>query len=574
MTTLTVFRRTIADQRVPALAWSVALMILAFVHVVLFPQYRDASSALSQMDYYKALAGEAGGIGTPGGYLNAEYFTGAPIMVLIFAIIAGTGVIASEETGGTLDLVLAQPVRRARFLLEKTAGLVVLVVIVAMASLPGLVAGSLVVDFDISSLRLAEACLNIVPIALLYLSLAILGSAAIPGRTASTIIAISAATAGYFLSIFGTFVEALDQVRKLSPFYWANYGSVIAHGTDWARDAAFVGVSAVLLTLATIVFVRRDVSANGRSWGWRLRRRPIGRQHSAAHPATALAPSSRWPMFVKTLRDQRTSTIAWSAGVFAMGLITVAIYPQFREAFKAFDAQGAFAPFAGKAGSLSSPAGYLSLEYFSYVPLLILIAVVIAGTGVVAGDEAGGTLELLLAQPIRRWRVIIEKSAALVADLLAITAASMAGLVVGALLVDLDLPMLRLAGAALFMAPLVLLYLSFAVLASAAIPNRTAGTIVVVAAAIAAYFVNTLGAFVDSLDVVRKVSPFYWADFSSALVEGFPWLTACLFTLVSLSLLVTSAMLFERRDLSAASPFLAVRVSWLRSRRSRPALTT
>ncbi|MEP7215300.1 MAG: ABC transporter permease subunit [Anaerolineaceae bacterium] len=561
MSRFPVFTKTIRDQRIAVLAWSIALVALGYVHVLMYPEYRDASSALSQTAYYQALAGEAGGIGTPGGYIVAEYFTGAPIMVLIFAIIAGTGAVAAEEAAGTLDLALAQPIRRTRLLLEKATALSLVAVLVSMASLPGLLLGKLFVDFDLSSLRLAEACLNIAPITLLYLAFAILGSAAIPSRTWATVVTIGAAIAGFFLETFGTFVSALDQVRKFSPFYWTNYGRVVAHGTDWFRDAAFVAVAVATLVVACVVFERRDVSSGTRAWPLASMLRRSRRSSRAETQAPASA--ARLPILRKTLRDQRPALLAWSTAILLLAFVQVVIYPQFRDAFEAFDAAGSFAPLAGAAGSVSSPAGYLALEFFSYIPLLILIAVVIAGTGVVAGDESAGTLDLVLSQPIPRWRVVAEKSAALVLVLLGMVAVSIPGLVAGKLLVDFDLGVTKLVAAAVFMVPLALLYLSLAIFGSAAVPSRTAGTVFVVGAAIAGYFLNTLGAFVDSLDQARKLSPFYWADFSSVMVNGFDWRTTIVFVAISAAFFAGAALVFERRDVSA------VGASWPKLRRSR-----
>ncbi len=548
MSRFPVFTKTLRDQRIPVLAWSIALIALAYIHVVMYPQYKDAASALSQFEYYQTLAGEAGGIGTPGGYINAEYFTGAPLLVLIFAIIAGTGIVASEESTGTLDVVLAQPIRRSRLLLEKTAALALLVIILSLASIPGLLLGKMTVDFDLSSVRLAEACLNIAPVTLLYLSIAILSSAAIPSRMWAAVLTIGAAIAAFFLSTFGTFVDALDQVRKLSPFYWTNYGHVIGHGTDWVRDGGFVVVSALIVGAACLVFVRRDVSSGPRAWRFAampgfLRRLQYADRQFDGRP-------TRWGIARKTLRDQRPALVAWSLVIMLLAFIQVVIYPQFRDVFEAFDESGSFTPLAGEAGSISSPAGYLALEFFSYIPLLILIATVIAGTGVVAGDESAGTLDLVLAQPVARWRVIVEKSAALALMLLVLTGASIPGLVAGKLLVDFDLGVTKLVAGAATMAPLALLYLSMAIFGNAALPSRTAGTIFVVGAAVAGYFLNTLGAFVDSLDGARKLSPFYWADFSAVLVNGFDWGRTAVFLAVSGAFLVGAVVLFQRRDVS------------------------
>ena len=50
------------------------------------------------------------------------------------------------------------------------------------------------------------------------------------------------------------------------------------------------------------------------------------------------------------------------------------------------------------------------------VPLLLLIAAIGAGARATAGEEERGTLDLLLANPISRRRLVLEKLAALAAE--------------------------------------------------------------------------------------------------------------------------------------------------------------
>lgn len=544
------FWRTLREQRVPAISWGVALVALGFVHVLMFPQYRDAAAQLDQNAYYKALLGDAGSVGSPAGYLTVEYFSGAPLMVLIFAIIAGTGLIASEQSAGTLDFVLAQPIRRRRFVIEKAAALAVLVVAVSMASLPGLIIGTLVVDFDISIRRLALACLTIAPLTLFFAAIALFGSAVLRSRVEATVIGIGAALAGFFLNVFGAFADALDTPRKLSPFYWTNYSKVLTGGSDWTHSALFVAAAVGITVLTAVFFERRDLGTAGRlRWRWRLRAEGAKRA-PAAEAAMAMAPA-RLPTFRRTLREQRIQFMAWGLMVFVLGFITVVIYGSFRDAFAAFDESGAFQEFAGEAGSVSSPAGYLSVEFFSYIPLLILIAVVIAGTGAIAGEESAGTLDLVLAQPVSRRRVLFEKTAALLVLLVAVVVVSIPGLLAAKVFVTFDMSAAKMAEAVLYMIPLTLLFLSLAVFSSAVLANRTAATILVVGAAIAGYFLNTLGAYVSALEQPRKLSPFYWADFTRVMLHGFDFGRALVFVAISVAILVAAMLILERRDIAA-----------------------
>ena len=56
-------------------------------------------------------------------------------------------------------------------------------------------------------------------------------------------------------------------------------------------------------------------------------------------------------------------------------------------------------------GSLSSGAGFLDAELFSFmIPLLVLVLAIGTGARIFAGEEDAGRLELVLAYPLRRSR--------------------------------------------------------------------------------------------------------------------------------------------------------------------------
>jgi len=55
-------------------------------------------------------------------------------------------------------------------------------------------------------------------------------------------------------------------------------------------------------------------------------------------------------------------------------------------------------PGLSAANTLTAPIGYLNSQYFANVlPLILLVFAIGLGAWAISGDEAGGTLELLLA---------------------------------------------------------------------------------------------------------------------------------------------------------------------------------
>lgn len=118
----------------------------------------------------------------------------------------------------------------------------------------------------------------------------------------------------------------------------------------------------------------------------------------------------------KALWDRRRALVAWTVAVIAL----VGMYAGF---FPSMHASSAYSDVidqmpssirdlftAGTSADFSSGAGFLYLELLSFMaPLLVLVYAIGAGAGGVAGEEDRHTLDVLLATPISRRRVVLEQ---------------------------------------------------------------------------------------------------------------------------------------------------------------------
>ena len=253
---------------------------------------------------------------------------------------------------------------------------------------------------------------------------------------------------------------------------------------------------------------------------------------------------------LKTLRDARRSLLWWSLGIAGMVAMLVAVYPTIRdnpalnrlvknypEALKAFIGFGGAIDYA-------SAAGYLGIELFSFmIPLLLLVAAIGAGARAIAGEEETGTLELLLSCPISRSRLVLEKAAALVAELALLGAALLLSLWIGARAAGMAISLAHLAAATASAVLLALLYGALALLVGAATGRRALS-----AAAVAAYLVSSLAPLVHALDAVKVVSPFYHYAASDPLRHGLGAGHALLLLGGAALVTVLAPLALERRD--------------------------
>ena len=262
-------------------------------------------------------------------------------------------------------------------------------------------------------------------------------------------------------------------------------------------------------------------------------------------------------VFLKTLRDQRRAVLWWGIGLVALTIVTVLFYPSFRDT-SGFDEVYDQMPealakmFAGEFTDFTSPEGFLNTQLFFFViPLLFIVYAVAFGSSTIAGEEAQGTLGLLLSNPVTRWQVVAQKFGALATSTLVLALFLWLGLVVGAALVDLEASPVRMAAATLSASFLGLAFGALALALGCVKGSRGLSIGGSSALAVAAYFLNALAPLSETLEPIQRLSPFYYYISSDPLANGLDLVhTAVLIGLVVVALGV-ALISFERRDLQA-----------------------
>ena len=267
MTRFALVRKTLRDVRIATIAVGAAVFLMAFFITAAYPQYQQQLQGFQVPGYMKGFLGETGDLTSPAGFFQAEFFSWVPLLLITIAIIGATGTLAGEEGAGTLESLLALPITRVRLLLAKCAGLVVALLITAVVMVPGFMLGLLFVDIDLSVRRMLLAALNMVPLALLFLTLSLWAAAALPSRGAAAAVSIGSVVVTYFLNMLGASITALETPRKLSPFYWSDASRILLHGFhEWDRLAGLLACAALFLLLALWSFQRRDIAGGAYEW--------------------------------------------------------------------------------------------------------------------------------------------------------------------------------------------------------------------------------------------------------------------------------------------------------------------
>ena len=260
-----VFSHAVAERRRALLWWGLGIVALVALTVAFYPSVRDSSglSGYSE-DLPEALrALFAGGeldLVSPAGYLNSQvYALMAPLVLLVFSIGAGADAVAGEEERGALDLLLAQPVTRARLVAQRFAALVLTVAFLSVVLLAAVAVGAWMVDLGIGAGGLLAATGGAMLLAILFGALALAAGSARPGRGRAIAVAATLAAAAWILDGLAQAVEALEPWRPLSPYYHALGKDPLRDGAPWGSWALLAVATALLAGAAVAGLGRRDV---------------------------------------------------------------------------------------------------------------------------------------------------------------------------------------------------------------------------------------------------------------------------------------------------------------------------
>lgn len=258
---------------------------------------------------------------------------------------------------------------------------------------------------------------------------------------------------------------------------------------------------------------------------------------------------------LKAFYDQWRATLGLSLFMGAYAGLIIAVYPSISaivelrdifeklpEAFRAMFAPGGI--------DITTPEGYIATEFFSLIgPLLFFGYTIAIGGSATAGEEERGTADLLMALPIPRWRVVVEKFVSLIAGTAVLGLALLAGIAAGGFTAGLQL---RFDGLAAVVASAVLLALLFGALAlliGALTGRRTFSIGLAFAIAVASYFAYSFSELVEVIKPVRPISPFTYYIGDNPLVNGLNPTNVAVLAGVTVVLLVLALAAFQRRDL-------------------------
>ncbi len=257
--------KMVHDQWRMILIWTVLAGLLAGFYLSLYPSIGSVDEMRRLLEAMPPelramFSAESADLSTPSGYLNIELFTFVqPLVVLAVTLTGGAGATAGEEERGTLELLLANPVRRWRLVVDKAIGTALLAAFVCTGVWLALAVTALLSDIDIALDRVAAACASVWLLGCSMGAVALLAGSLTGSRVLAIGVGLGVSIAGFLVNALAPLSDLLEPWRPLSPHYhYIGYDPLTA-GFDPAHGLILAGLSVVLVALAATAFERRDL---------------------------------------------------------------------------------------------------------------------------------------------------------------------------------------------------------------------------------------------------------------------------------------------------------------------------
>jgi len=274
----TVIRYSFRSARGALIGWGIGLTALALMMGSIFDMMVSSGDLLTA--YAEGLPELAelfnfGSMNTPIGWLDVEYFSFVPLIIGLFAAGAGASLLASDEEGGTLDLILAHPVSRTtlfwgRFL--TTTLVTVILLLISWASL--LLTMTWSENFTIPALDLLLPFTSLFAILMFFMTLALFFSMLLPARRMASMLTAMLVVASFFITLLSGVVDQLEQAADFSPLTYLETTTAIEDGLNLTWFGVFIAIDLVLALISWQMFQRRDVRVGGEGT-WRFLKRNL-----------------------------------------------------------------------------------------------------------------------------------------------------------------------------------------------------------------------------------------------------------------------------------------------------------
>jgi len=538
-----IYLKSFRDYRVPILGWGLGLgalmaAVLAAVPTVFASPAAKAAVVAIGSSY--AWIAEPIKIDTAGGYATWKY--GITILVVvIWPLLAGSGMLRGEEERGSLDVLLSLPRGRVRVALEKVAALWTALLVFGLVVGLLTFAGGARLNGEISLGATLAFGVNLALICAVFGSIALLVSQFTQERRTASGLTAGILLVAIVVDMVHRVVPNTVWLSQLSPVYYYNLSKplVPGYGANAGAMLFLLALSLLFTGAAVWLFARRDLG------GVAIR---LPERDSAAAQGLPRSDFSLRSVYLRSLGMITTATFWWTLAIAGFAAWMVIIVKQTEAQLRSLlSGSSAIAGFAKLGGRDSATNAGIVGAFFLFLPVM-LMAFAVTQANRWSADQDDGLLELVLSTPQPRLRVMLARFGALATATIFISVATLLATLLASAAWGLSLDYGNLAAASLSMIPLGLLVAAigylFAGWLRAAVDTGLLSFLLVIWV-----FISFIGPGLSLPDATQKLSPFFY--YGTPLMHGIQVADLLVVVAVGAVALAIASARFTRKDIPA-----------------------
>lgn len=266
------------------------------------------------------------------------------------------------------------------------------------------------------------------------------------------------------------------------------------------------------------------------------------------------------PIIKWELHQRKTAIWWWIVGSVVLSVVILALYPSIRDQANQLNQVINKLPpglrdlktGGARSVNVADPVAFLNSQlFYATLPILWIILAITRGSSILGRDEQSHTLELLLARPISRGRLLAGKALSFILEFACVGAATLLAITLLASHFGLHIGSAHLAITTLYtlLFSLSFGFIAFALQAATSLARRVASTAAILIS-FGGYLLASLSGLTDWLQTPAKFAPYHYFEPLKILhgqaVTGLNIYLAGVFVLA----LVVSYVGFRHRDIS------------------------
>ncbi|OPY29797.1 MAG: ABC-2 family transporter protein [Methanocella sp. PtaU1.Bin125] len=261
-------------------------------------------------------------------------------------------------------------------------------------------------------------------------------------------------------------------------------------------------------------------------------------------------------VFIQAIKDKYKGATILAVILFLYVFWIASFFPSIKPMMGMYDemlSNPTFKALIGEVASMSTFGGFMSIEVFSYMGIVLGAYIAFLTASFVAGEIEQKSSELMLSLPVSRVHIILSRFAILVPIIVAIVTVMLLAVVLGAAYVGESVDTARFAYGMVFTGGFLLAVAGGSMLLSALMSDGKKAAFGSIGVLLAMFLVENIGQMVTSIDWARRLSLFHYAKVSDFIANPdavISWGNLGILLAVAIVFLALAVFVYHRRDIN------------------------